>query len=317
MRELALFAGAGGGILGGRLLGWRTVCAVEVAPFPRRVLLARQRDGHLDPFPVWDDIRTFDGNPWRGHVDIVTGGFPCQDISIANPAARGISGARSNLWSEMVRVISEIRPNVVLVENSPVLTSRGLGRVLGDLAEMGFDAEWGVLGADATGAPHIRKRIWVLAYVPDAHGINDAMRGFAKDDAQDVATWGDESRRGQRDSWAGCAPITREVAAIPDPEGVGCDSGGLPIRTPPEVSFPRISSEDDPDTDGVREPQPEGRVRDERGWHGWWGAEPRVGRMVDGVADRVDRVAALGNGQVPAVVALAWRSLTQRMEDNR
>jgi DNA (cytosine-5)-methyltransferase 1 len=83
MNELALFAGAGGGILGGKLLGWRTVCAVEFAPYPRSVLLARQRDGVLEPFPIWDDVRTFDGHPWRGHVDVVSGGFPCQDISVS------------------------------------------------------------------------------------------------------------------------------------------------------------------------------------------------------------------------------------------
>jgi DNA (cytosine-5)-methyltransferase 1 len=83
LNELALFAGAGGGILGGHLLGWRTVCAVEWEPYPASVLCARQNDGLLPPFPIWDDVQTFDGNPWRGIVDVVSGGFPCQDISIA------------------------------------------------------------------------------------------------------------------------------------------------------------------------------------------------------------------------------------------
>jgi DNA (cytosine-5)-methyltransferase 1 len=106
MRELALFAGAGGGILGGLLLGWRCVCAVELDPYCRSVLLARQRDGILEPFPVWDDMRTFSGRPWCGHVDIVTGGFPCQDISVAGSGA-GIDGTRSGLWMEMARVIRE------------------------------------------------------------------------------------------------------------------------------------------------------------------------------------------------------------------
>lgn len=167
MRELALFAGAGGGILGGLLLGWRTVCAVEIDPYARSVLLARQNDGALAPFPVWDDIRTFDGTTWRGAVDVVSGGFPCQDISAAGRGA-GIDGERSGLWAEMARIIREVRPRFAFVENSPMLTSRGLGRVLGDLAEMGFDAEWGVLGADDVGAPHIRKRIWILAHAERA-----------------------------------------------------------------------------------------------------------------------------------------------------
>jgi site-specific DNA-cytosine methylase len=87
MNELALFAGAGGGILGGHLLGWRTVCAVEWEPYPASVLCARQNDGFLPPFPIWDDIQTFDGRPWRGIVDVISGGFPCQDISAAGKGA--------------------------------------------------------------------------------------------------------------------------------------------------------------------------------------------------------------------------------------
>ena len=162
LRELALFAGAGGGILGGKLLGWQTVCAVENEPYARDVLMARQNDGCLEAFPIWDDVRTFDGRPWHGRVDVVSGGFPCQDISAAGKGA-GIEGERSGLWSEFARIIGEVRPSFVFVENSPMLASRGLGTVLGDLAAMGFDAEWGVLGAHHSGAPHKRDRIWILA----------------------------------------------------------------------------------------------------------------------------------------------------------
>ena len=161
--ELALFAGAGGGILGGKLLGWRTVCAVERDAYAASVLMQRQNDGILDPFPVWDDVCTFDGRPWRGRVDVVSGGFPCQDISVAGKGA-GIEGERSGLWAEMARIIDEVRPVYVLVENSPALTVRGLGRVLGDLAALGYDAEWGVLGAVNAGAPHKRERIWIMAH---------------------------------------------------------------------------------------------------------------------------------------------------------
>ena len=93
MNELALFAGAGGGILGGKLLGWRTVCAVEWEQYPACVLAARQNDGLLPPFPIWDDVQTFDGKPWRGIVDVVSGGFPCQDISAAG---RGGESRRSD-----------------------------------------------------------------------------------------------------------------------------------------------------------------------------------------------------------------------------
>lgn len=162
LNELALFAGAGGGLLGGKLLGWRTVCAVEVAPYAQDVLLARQRDGIFDPFPVWDDVQTFDGHPWRGLVNVVSGGFPCQDISVAGKGA-GISGARSGLWSHMARIVGEVRPEYVFIENSPALITRGLDRVLADLAALGFDAAWRVLSAEALGAPHLRERIWIVA----------------------------------------------------------------------------------------------------------------------------------------------------------
>jgi DNA (cytosine-5)-methyltransferase 1 len=163
MNELALFAGAGGGILGGKLLGWRTVCAVEYDSYAASVLIQRQNDGILQPFPIWDDVRTFQGESWRGVVDVVSGGFPCQDISSAG-SKQGIQGERSGLWSEMARIICEVQPRHVFVENSPDLTFRGLGHVLGDLAEMGYDARWGVLGFNHVGAGHVRrKRIWIVA----------------------------------------------------------------------------------------------------------------------------------------------------------
>ncbi|WP_103852141.1 DNA cytosine methyltransferase [Burkholderia pseudomallei] len=174
MNELHLFAGAGGGILAGQLRGNRCVCAVEFDPYAQAVLVARQNDGTFPAFPIWDDVRTFDGRPWRGIVDIVAGGFPCQDVSAAG-TGDGIDGERSGLWTEMARIIREVRPFCVEVENSPMLTSRGLGRVLGDLASMGFDAEWGVLSAADTDAPHLRERIWIKGYVADAYRARESQ----------------------------------------------------------------------------------------------------------------------------------------------
>ena len=176
LNELALFAGAGGGILGGKLLGWRTVCAVEWEPYPASVLCARQNDKILETFPIWDDVQTFDGTRWKGIVDVVSGGFPCQDISAAGKGA-GIDGERSGMWGEMARIIHEVQPRYVFVENSPMLTSRGLGRVLGDLASMGFDARWGVLGAADVGANHQRDRIWIVAYPRSARLQGDERSG--------------------------------------------------------------------------------------------------------------------------------------------
>src|SRR5690606_36212647 len=131
--------------------------------YARSILVARQNDGTLPPFPIWDNVRTFDGRPWRGVVDVVAGGFPCQDVSVAGKGD-GLDGERSGLWTEYKRVVREVEPKRVEVENSPMLTSRGLGRILGDLAELGFDARWGVLGANRVGAPHRRDRIWIVAH---------------------------------------------------------------------------------------------------------------------------------------------------------
>ncbi|MFZ4594198.1 MAG: DNA cytosine methyltransferase [Verrucomicrobiaceae bacterium] len=168
VNELALFAGAGGGLLSSHLLGWKTICAVENDRFASAVLLARQNDGSLPPYPVWDDVRTFDGRAWRGRVDVISGGFPCQDISSAGTGT-GISGPRSGLWKEMSRIVGEVRPRFVFAENSPRLQKLGLEVVLRDLAALGYDVEWGVLGASDVGAPHLRKRIWIVAHT-HAHG---------------------------------------------------------------------------------------------------------------------------------------------------
>lgn len=276
VNELALFAGAGGGILGGKLLGWKTVCAVEIDEYCRRVLMQRQDDGILKPFPIWDDVQTFDGTPWRGCVDVVTGGFPCQDISAAGKGA-GIGGERSGLWREMARIIREVGPKHVFVENSPMLTSRGLGTVLGDLAALGYDARWGVLGARHVGAPHKRDRIWILANFPNSrHGLQPQWprdKGQAgKWEAERCEPWGNGEAQYMADA-KNSKPEWRRYRA-----GRGV---GVPVND-----------------------EREGQERAD-----WWSAEPSVGRVAHGVANRVDRHRVIGNGQVPAVAALAWRTL--------
>lgn len=290
MNELALFAGAGGGILGGQLLGWRTVCAVEFDPYAASVLLARQNDGFLSPFPIWDDVRTFDGRPWRGIVDVVSGGFPCQDISAAG-RGEGLEGERSGLWMEMARIIGEVRPRFVFVENSPLLTSRGLGRVLGDLAEMGFDARWGVLGAAHVGAPHKRERIWIMAH-SELRGIQERRRikdACKKADGQERIR-SDESQSLPKQKGNILADTLRERLQIVNEAG---------DRQSPAA--------------GKRKGRKSERVYAKGGWE-QWRAEPNVGRVVDGVAARVDRIRCLGNGQVPQCAAEAWRLLTEGLE---
>jgi DNA (cytosine-5)-methyltransferase 1 len=143
--------------------GYRTVVASEIEAYAVAVLAARQEDGSLPPFPIWDDLTTFDGRPWRGVVDIVVAGFPCQDISLAGKGD-GINGQRSGLWFDVLRIIREVGPAYVFLENVAAITLRGLDVVAAGLAESGFDAEWGCLRASDVGAPHRRDRWWCLAW---------------------------------------------------------------------------------------------------------------------------------------------------------
>ncbi len=157
MHELALFAGAGGGILGGKLLGWRTVCAVEWEPYPASVLAARQNDKILPSFPIWDDVQTFDGKPWRGIVDVVSGGFPCQAYSTA---AAGRNTA-DDLWSEMRRIVADVAPRYVFAEN---VSRIAIDQAANDCEQMGYKTKAISLSAKDLGADHIRERYWLLAY---------------------------------------------------------------------------------------------------------------------------------------------------------
>ena len=311
MNELALFAGAGGGILGGKLLGWTTVCAVEIERYPRECLLQRQRDGVLPEFPIWDDVCTFDGRPWRGLVDVISGGFPCQDISCAG-MGEGIGGARSGLWAEMHRIICEVRPRYAFMENSPMLTSRGLGRVLGDLAEIGYDAAWCVLGAADVGAPHRRDRIWILAKDIEVRHTysNDEAPVKAVQRRRQTPEPGRSGRDGAAEAGHGVedSSVYRLEAhglfgggsAAEAREGLSADAG----RTGEDVSDPDLSG-----CEEQRSAEPDGEEYETAECGGWWGVEPCVGRVADGVAARVDRLRALGNGQVPLVAASAFKFL--------
>lgn len=159
MNELALFAGSGGGLLATQMLGFRTVCAVELDWYCRCVLTQRQNDGHFrTPFPIWDDICTFDGRPWRGIVDVVTGGFPCQAFS---KAAHGRNIAEKNLWHEMRRVVSDVSPRFVFAEN---VSRVAIDQAADDLEQMGYKTKAISLSAADLGADHIRERYWLLAY---------------------------------------------------------------------------------------------------------------------------------------------------------
>ena len=310
MNELALFAGAGGGILGGKLLGWRTVCAVEWESYPASVLCARQNDKILPNFPIWDDVQTFDGKPWRGIVDVVSGGFPCQDISAAGKGA-GIDGERSGMWGEMARIICEVRPKYAFVENSPMLTSRGLGRVLGDLASMGFNARWGMLGAADIGANHKRDRIWICAKWRGqiSHAQHNRIRWWKQQQESIEKKNGNLANSSQLFS-NGSNNNSRISVERETQSKFGNNSGTKALA---DSSLPRFSPCNE------KALRPKKQLLEKQSWGSsyefgsskhWWETEPNVGRVADGMASRVDRLKAIGNGQVPLCAATAWRILS-------
>jgi len=150
VNELALFAGAGGGLLAGHILGWRCVCAVECDEHAASVLV----------FPIWTDVRTFDGRGWRGVVDVVSGGFPCQAYSTA---AAGKNNA-DDLWPEMRRIVADVAPRYVFAEN---VSWRAIDEAANDLEKMGYETRAVSLSAADMGADHVRERFWLLAYADD------------------------------------------------------------------------------------------------------------------------------------------------------
>ena len=176
LRELSLFSGYGGYSLGLRLAGirTRTICYVEKDPYAQQILQQRFGDEPptLDPAPIWDDIKTFDPRPWRGHVDIVTAGFPCQPHSKAGDRkiAKGLDDSR-NLWPETLECIRLVGCEYLMLENVAEILAGNGGRqayactVLGDIAALGFsDIRWGIYSAADAGCPHLRRRFWVLAH---------------------------------------------------------------------------------------------------------------------------------------------------------
>jgi len=275
LRELHLFAGAGGGILGGMLLGHTPVCAVELDAYCRKVLEARQRDGWLPEFPIYEDVRQFDGKAWRGKVDVVAGGFPCQPWSQAGKR-KGADDPR-HLWPEMARIVEEVRPRYVFAENVQLAAFEEPWR---DLRGLGYRVPPALCVAAAdVGAPHLRKRWWLLAYAegqPERPGLQPNQQA-------------EVGRRRPSDGGGAHAANT------------DADSGRRQERAQRDLE----------PSAGQSAPQRDDALR--HGARSWWQAEPAVGRVVDGLAHRVDRLRALGNGQVPMAAATAWQHLIQQL----
>lgn len=323
-RVLDAFAGIGGMSVGlERTGGFETVAFCEVAPAPR-ALLAH----HWPKVPCYDDVKTLTAERLAADglaVDVLCGGFPCQDLSYAGKGA-GLAGERSGLWFQIARLLRELRDvgrpvRVVILENVSALLGRGLGVVLGDLASLGFDAEWDCIPASAVGAPHRRDRIWIVAYSrgQQHEGFGDAFRRALAAELSRAALANTDGRLHEGGLGAGADCSTPSGSEGGDggegqaphgeriwPEfGAGSEvvANAYSQRLERERSHPRPV--------GRKEPcmGPLGLCDGTNDQPGWWSAEPDVGRVAHGVPARVDRLHGLGNAVVPQIPEILGRAI--------
>ena len=319
LKTLHLFAGAGGGLLADLILGHDPICAVEWDAYCCQVLRERAAEGWFPNLQVFEgDVRMFDASDWKGRVDCIHAGFPCQDISVAGNRAGVGDETRSGLYREVLRVADVVRPRFLFLENVSAILHNGLGTVLGDLAARGYDARWCCLRASDVGANHRRDRWWLLAYPGGQrlegrkqHEASDARRpsshGPAGEFCEDVANAKgreiDKRKRGdlaeETGGWEGL-----NAATHPGREDVANPTGGTRAR---RERFTNGSGRDSslPVGDLVDGLAP-CVVR-----HGWWEAEPGIGRVTKKEESRVAKLKALGNGQVPIQAATAFKILDE------
>jgi len=348
MNELSLFSGAGGGLLGTKLLGWRHVGYVEYEKYCQQVIAQRIKDGILSEAPIFGDVREFvqsgAAKKYKGFVDVVTAGFPCQPFSVAGKR-KGKEDER-NMWPSTIQIIRDVQPRYAFLENVPGLLNSGyFQEILGSLAQAGYDAKWIVLGADDVGAPHRRKRLWIKATSQDpkrgrcvhweheeervqvreqrepgsgsrervpreapklAVDTNSISMGWDERTSETVRSQVQEPERQESQHIWEDISQTRNVA---DTSNIRLEEHGHSqaedvIKRGKEV--PNTSSER---LEGWESPGRESEENSSSSGSCWWSTEPNVGRVANGVASRVDRLKAIGNGQVPLVVAQAWEIL--------
>ena len=304
MNELSLFTGAGGGLLGTHLLGWNPIGYVEYDDYCQRIIAARIQDGILPDAPIFSDVRAFisEGyaDAYSGLVDVLSAGFPCQPFSVAG-RQQGADDER-NMWPQTIDVIRLVRPRYALLENVPGLLAHPYARrIYGDLAESGYDCRWRRLSAAEAGAPHRRDRWWCVAYSNEAELRNAEGTGPRGELSTEPGNYISDGREGQR-NWR--------------------DLAGSAANDPRRSATRGSDAPNAPDTDNptaARQREHGGQIYakstparpDSGSGEGWWAIEPDVGRVAHGVANRVDRLRALGNGQVPEVVRTAWNLLNE------
>ena len=314
MNGLALCAGVGGLELGlAAAIGprFRTVCYVEGEAYAASVLVSQMAKGGLHQAPIWSDVRTFEGEPWRGKVDVISAGFPCQPWSKAG-SLKKTEDARW-IWNDIERIICEVRPSYVFLENVTGLIDGGLDPILCSLAQMGFAVEWGCLKASDVGAPHRRERLFILAaeagrILADSNGNRQSFNVEASSEgnsSEGRMAGRITTKRSRTVSDSDSEPIIRpsngQRKDSPRLSKDVADSGGFgwtQFFSPPESSKLGLFTRRNDST---------GREEE------WWSSEPSVGRVADGVAYRVDRIRACGNGVVPQQAAYAFRTLLERL----
>lgn len=310
LNGLDLFSGIGGISFG--LEQWvRTIAYCEQDRYAQAVLLSRMQSGDLDRAPIWDDVRTLRGD-MLPPIDIIFGGFPCQDISVAGKGA-GLTGERSGLFFEIVRLVDECKPSFVFLENVPAIRTRGLQAVAESFASRGYDFKWTILSAAEVGAPHLRKRWFALASHPDRSAVRH---------------WAERRPRGREGTF--CSEGKAEFVDYGGEESLAnpcCERQLCKAKTRVEIGD-RTGDESfamaDASSSGLQEqhtaskPKRAGhntRSADPLGGAAWWSVEPSVGRVAYGVSNRVDRIKCLGNSVVPLQAKTAFKKLLTEIGD--
>lgn len=290
----------------------KTICYCEIEKYAQGILLSRMDEGSIEFAPIWNDVTTLDGKQFKGMVDIIFGGFPCQDISVAGKGA-GLEGQRSGLFKEIVRLAREIYPTFLFLENVPAIRTRGGFEVQRELASIGYDTRWTTLSASEIGANHKRERWFCLATNTKRLKLWEQSGWSGRENRENQTLTGNNGEEGS---------LANSLCE-------GLEGQWESKRIHQELSTTDSFSNSSIDSDSISERFSEGPGQDVQSeitktirqnldhvcFEGhatssdWWTVEPDVGRVANGIAFRVDRIKALGNGVVPLQVKTAFETL--------